>query len=77
MSIGVPMDGLPAPLHKAAVAQMVVSVGPYRLKKRRVADQRAASSSGQASPATLMVAKLAGSSSAPTAASAEGGSVTI
>src|SRR6185503_6772158 len=58
------------------VVQMVVSVGPYRLKKRRPPAQRAATSGEQASPATVIVLN-SGSSASGEAASTDGGRVTI
>ena len=74
--MGPPMVGAPpSACSSAAVDQMVASVGPYRLKKRRPGAQRATSSGEQASPATVMVAR-SGSGAAGSAPRAVGVSVT-
>src|SRR2546421_6880096 len=71
------MGGRPPPTeHSAAVAHMVVSVGPYKLKNLRPGAQRSTTSAGHASPATVITRRV-GKSSSTIAASAEGGSVTI
>jgi hypothetical protein len=75
LATGRPMGGRPPPGTHAAVAdQMVASVGPYRLKKRRSGAQRSTSSAGHASPAVISV-RNAGSSAGGSTASAEGGRV--
>src|SRR5690242_20107489 len=78
LEIGRPMDGArpSAGSHLVNVAQTVVSVGPYALKKSRPSAHRATISVEQLSPAEMSVLS-SGSSAGGSAASAAGGSVAI
>jgi hypothetical protein len=69
------MVGRPPPgSQRAALAQMVASVGPYRLKKLRPGAHASTSASGHASPATISV-RSTGSSPGGSAATVDGVSV--
>jgi hypothetical protein len=67
---------VPPGRHREAVAQIVDSVGPYKLKNWRPPAQRSTRSCGQGSPATV-ITRRAGRSACGSAISADGGSVTI